>query len=335
MTPMLAAHVDRYGPPEAIRIASGPIPTTRRGEVLVRVAAAAVTMADARLRSGRFPRGFGLLARLGVGFRGPRATISGAVFSGRVDAVGPGVTALAVGDEVAGMTGARLGAHAEFVAVRATALTLKPAGVTHADAAAALFGGTTALHFLVDRVKVRPGQSVLVNGASGSVGSSAVQLAAQAGATVTALTRSANHDLVHRLGAEHALDYRSTPAACLTERFDVVFDAVGNISRATGLHLTTPDGALILAAAELADMLRAHGRVFAGPAPERSEHFSTLLDLVDRGLLDPLTTVVGGLDALTEAHRRIDTGRKIGNLVIEPAKDSPELSASPERSSMH
>ncbi|WP_072814755.1 NAD(P)-dependent alcohol dehydrogenase [Rhodococcus zopfii] len=315
---MRAATIDRYGPPTTIRITTMPVPTPGRGEVLVRVEAAAVTAGDARIRAGRFPRGFGLPARLGIGMRGPRRSIPGVVFSGKVERLGDGATGLSVGDSIAGMTGARFGAHAEYVTVPVTALTPLPAGMPHSDAAGALFGGSTALYFLRDRARLGTGQTVLVNGASGSVGSAAVQLAAHFGATVTAVSSRPNHDLLRRLGAAQVIDYRQTPVAGLGERFDVVFDAVGNLSRAAGLRLAGDHGAAVLAVAGLADAVTAHGRVIAGAAPERREDFALLLDLVASGAFDPLVEVVGSLEALPEAHRRIDSGRKIGNLVILP-----------------
>lgn len=318
-TAMTAAIVDRYGPPETVRLTDRPVPRPRRGEALVRVEAAAVTSGDARLRSGRFPPGFGFPARLAIGFRGPRAKIPGAVFSGTVEGLGENAAGVEVGQSVTGMTGTRLGAHAEYVTVPITKLAVKPGQVSHADAAGALFGGSTALHFLRDRARVQAGQTVLVNGASGSVGSAAAQLAAHFGATVTAVCSERNHDLARRLGATRVVDYQQTPLATLDERFDVVFDAVGNLRRADGLRLAGPAGSVILAVAGLADTVTARGRVIAGPAPERSEDFALLLDLVACGILDPLVEIVGGLDSLREAHRRVDTGRKVGNLVILPS----------------
>lgn len=315
---MRAAVVTGYGPPDRVVIAERPTPEPRRGEVLVRVEAAAVTSGDARLRAGRFPKGFGLLARLGVGLRGPRRTVLGVSLSGTVERVGPGVDGLTVGDEVAGMTGTMLGAHAEFVAVPATSLVPKPAEVTHAQAAGLLFGGTTALYFLRDRAGIRPGRTVLVNGASGAVGSSAVQLAKHFGAEVTAVTSAPNADLVTRLGADHVVDHTRTPVTALPGPYDIVFDAVGNISRADGLRLLAPGGSLILAVASLLDTVRARGRVVAGPAPERADDFAYLLQLAASGRLDPLTEVVGGLEAVPEAYHRIDTGHKVGNLVVLP-----------------
>ena len=315
---MRAAVVDRYGPPEQVRITELPTPQPRPGQILLRVEAAAVTSGDARMRAGRFPPGFGLPARLAIGLRGPRASILGVAVSGRVESVGSGATGFAVGDDVAGRPGMRLGGHAEFVAVPAPAFAPKPLAVSHADAAGALFGGSTALYFLRDRAGAGPGQRVLVNGASGSVGSAAVQLAAHFGAEVTAVTSSRNRELTTRLGAQHHVDYARTPAAELSEKYDVVFDAVGNLSRADGLRLLAPDGSLILAVASLLDMIRARGQVIAGTAPERAADAALLLDLVASGRFDPVVEALGGLETLSDAYRRIDSGRKVGNLVILP-----------------
>ena len=317
---MKAAVVGRYGPPRTVRIEQVPDPEPRADEVLVRVRATAVTAGDARIRAARFPRGFGILGRLGLGLRGPRRPVLGVVFSGTVERLGSAGMALSVGDEVAGMTGARMGAHAELLVVPAARLVPKPAAVSHADAAAALFGGTTALHFLRDRAGLRAGQRVLVNGASGSVGSAAVQLARQLGAEVTAITSDRNRRLVASLGAERTIDYATQPVAGMRGDYDVVFDAVGNIGRSDGPRLLAPGGALILAAAGLVDTLAARGRVHAGSAPERPESFSLLLDLVAAGDFDPLARALGGLEAIPEAHAIVDSGRKVGNLVVLPAQ---------------
>lgn len=318
---MKAAVVPHYGPPEVVEIAEVPVPEPGKGQVLVRVAATAVTAGDARMRGARFPPGFAPFARPAIGFRGPRAGILGNSLSGIVERVGPGVTEFAPGDEVAGMTGSRMRAHAEFAVAPVRSLTRKPAGVSHADAAGILFGGTTALYFLRDRAKVAPGESVLVNGASGAVGAAAVQLARHFGASVTGVASARNREYLLRLGAARAIDYAATPVTGLDDRFDIVFDAVGNVSRADGLGLLTGDGRLVLAVAGLVDTIRAGGRVLAGPAPERAEDAAFLLDLVATGELDPVTEVVGGLDALVAAHRTVDSGRKVGNLVVLPHGD--------------
>lgn len=179
---MRAAVVGRYGPPEVIRIASAPRPKLGAHELLVRVLTASVTSADARLRGARFPRGFAAPARLAFGITGPRRQVLGGTFAGLIERTGSGVGGFRPGDPVCGMTGLRMGTHAEFVAVRADGVAPVPSDVSFEDAAGVLFGGTTALHFLRDRVPVGPGSSILINGASGAVGTNAVQLAKHYGA---------------------------------------------------------------------------------------------------------------------------------------------------------
>lgn len=323
---MRAAIVDRFGPPEVIGLAEVPTPEPRSGEVLVRVAAAAVTAADSRMRAARFPSGFGVIARPAIGFRGPRVHILGNCLSGTVEAVGTGVTEFAPGDEVAGMTGGQMRAHAEYATVAVSSLARKPPGVTHSDAAGILFGGTTALFFLRDRAKLTAGETVLVNGASGSVGSAAVQISGHLGATVTGIASARNQEFLRRIGTGHAMDYAVAPVDAIGDRFDVVLDAVGTVDGDTGLQLLTERGRLLLVVAGFSDTLRAalrgRGRVFAGVAPERAADIALLLELVERGELDATTEVAGGLEALPDAHRLVDSGRKVGNLVVLPHGDN-------------
>ena len=205
---MKAAVNQQYGGPEVVRIAEVAQPVPGANEVLIRVRAAAVTSADARIRAARFPRGFRVPARLMFGIRRPRKHILGSSFSGVIEAVGPKVTGFEPGDEVCAMTGIKFGAHADYVALPAKKVARKPASVTHEDAAGVLFGGTTALFFLRDKAQVGPGQSVLINGASGAVGTNAIQLAKQFGAIVTAVTSGANRELVTQL------EQTSQPRAC-------------------------------------------------------------------------------------------------------------------------
>ncbi|MGY5766559.1 NAD(P)-dependent alcohol dehydrogenase [Brachybacterium sp. DNPG3] len=299
-----------------------PTPQPRAGEVLVRVEAAAVTAGDSRMRAARFPAGFGVIARPAIGFVRPRVRVLGNCLSGTVEAVGDGVTGFSLGDEVAGMTGGRMGAHAEYATIGADSLARKPAGISHADAAGILFGGTTALHFLHDRAKLAAGEAVLVNGASGAVGSAAVQLARHFGATVTGVASARNQEFVGRIGAAQTIDYAATPVGAIGDRFDVVLDSVGTIASRTGMQLLTERGRLLLVAAGLPDTLhatlRGRGRIFAGVAPERADGIAMLLNLITTGELDPVTESAGGLDALPDAHRLVDSGRKVGNLVVLP-----------------
>jgi len=313
-----AAVVDRCGAPDVVRVLDVPPPTPRADEVLVRVRAAAVTSGDARIRGARFPAGFAFFARPVFGVRRPRRPILGGTFSGQVEAVGGRVRGFAPGDEVCGMTGVRMGAHAELVAVRATRLARKPPSVTHDDAAGVLFGGSAALFFLRDKASVRPGSSVLVNGASGAIGTNAVQLAKHFGATVTGVTSQANVELVATLGADRVIDYTREDLGSLGDRFDVVLDTVGNLSIASGRRLLTEHGVLLLAVAGLGDNLRARGNVVAGVAPERAADFDLLLQLVADGTLTVVVDQAYDLADIVEAHRRVDSGRKIGNILVRP-----------------
>jgi NADPH:quinone reductase-like Zn-dependent oxidoreductase len=322
---MYAVVVDRYGPPENARLREVPTPVARPGEVLVRVAAAPVTSGDARLRSGTFPSGFAVPGRVAMGIRGPRARVLGAAFSGEVAALGSGVAGLAVGDRVSGMTGARMGAHAEYLIAAPSRLVPTPASLSHDAAAAVLFGGTTALDYLRDKARLAAGATVLVNGASGAVGTSAVQLARHFGAEVTGVTSARNADVVRRLGATRVVDYRETSLDALRangERFDVVFDTVGNVSAASGRPLLTDRGVLLLAVAGLGEMLTARGPVKAGMASESRELIATVLQLAAEGTLDPVIESTHPLAEIVDVYRRIDSGRKVGNIVVRPGEAS-------------
>ena len=315
---MPAAVVQRYGPPESAEIQQLPVPTPGRGELLVRVRAAAVTSGDARIRAASFPPGFGPLARLALGLRRPRRPVLGGTFSGEVVALGPGVEGFGIGDEVAGMTGARLGTHAAYVVARPGATAHKPAAVSHEDAAGVLFGGSTALDYLRGKGGLRAGQSVLVVGASGAVGSNAVQLAHRAGADVTGVCSGRNAALVRDLGAARVIDHTVTDLATVTDQFDIVLDAVGVLGLRDADRLLTPDGRLLLAVATLGQTLSARGRVKAGPAQESAEAFAELLALVDSGELRVLIQEVLPLAEISAAYRIVDSGRKVGNVVVTP-----------------
>lgn len=316
---MRAVVVERYGPPEVARVVERADPEPGRGDVLVRVHAAAVTSGDARIRAARFPSGFALPGRLALGIRGPRRPVLGGTLSGVVEAVGADARAVAVGDRVAGMNGARMGAHGELVAVRATRLARVPDAVAHVDAAGILFGGGTAWSLVRDRAALAAGERLLVLGASGAVGTAAVQLGRLVGAHVTVVASAANHDLARRLGADALHDRASTRLADL-RRFDVVLDAAGAVDRRAGLGMLAPGGRLVLAVATLGETLAARRPVIAGPADERAETFAELLEHVAHGRLDPVVRSVGGLDAIVDAYRVVDSGAKVGSIAIEPQR---------------
>ncbi|MCC6435972.1 MAG: NAD(P)-dependent alcohol dehydrogenase [Acidimicrobiales bacterium] len=201
------------------------------------------------------------------GFTRPRRRILGSTFAGVVEEAGAKAERFAPGEAVCGMTGTKLGTHAQFVVARADRVARVPEGVTLEDAVGVLFGGTTALHFLRDTASVAAGDTVLVNGASGAVGSNAVQLAKHFGAIVTAVTSDANTDLVTALGADHVVAHDGDDLAAIGTRYDKVLDCVGNLTVDVGRRLLAEDGVLVLLVASLWDNIRRRKDVVAGSAP--------------------------------------------------------------------
>jgi NADPH:quinone reductase-like Zn-dependent oxidoreductase len=321
---MRAAHVDRFGPPEVVSLVEMPKPTPKAGEVLVRVRAVTVSVADQRLRSRRVPRGTALMVAPVIGLFRPRVKVLGMDASGVVESVGEGVTAFTPGDEVIVMRGAKMGCHAEYVVVAADGeIARKPANLSFEEAAAVIFGGHTAVRYL-DQVQLGPGVEVLVNGASGAVGTAAVQLAAARGATVTAVTSGGNADLVRSLGASRVIDYTKADfAAGADGQYDVIVECVGNAPFERVAHLLKPGGALLLVIADLRGMLFA-GRQAArsglvvdqrGGAPG-ADLMARVAALAEDGELRPVIDRTYDFDEIVEAHRHVDTGRKRGSIVL-------------------
>lgn len=321
---MRAARADRFGPPEVVRLAEVPKSRPRDGELLVRVRATTVSVADQRLRSRRVPRGTRLLVAPTIGLFRPRLPVLGMEAAGVVEAVGAGVTRYAPGDEVILMRGARMGCHAEYVTVAESGeVARKPAGLTFEEAAAIIFGGHTAIRYL-DRVSIEPGTEVLVNGASGAVGSAVVQLAAARGARVTAVTSGRNADLVRGLGASRVIDYtREDFAAAAGPQYDVIVECVGNAPFDRVAHLLRPGGALLLVIVDLPGMLasgrqaRRSGLVVDHRGGEMgAEGMARLAALAEAGELRAVIDRTYPLDAIAEAHRQVDTGHKRGSVVL-------------------
>lgn len=314
---MKAAIIDAYGAPDVIKIKDIPKPEIKATEVLVRVKAVAVTAADSRIRGARFPKGFGFLARIIFGIRKPRISILGSTFSGVVEAVGSSVTTFQVGDEVCGMTGVKMGTYAEFIKItKPKNLVRKPAKVSHEDAAGMLFGGTAALYFIRDKLHVKKDEEVIINGASGAVGTSAVQLAKYFGAKVTGVTSGSNAKVVRDIGADTIIDYTKQNVTDDKKRYDVVLDTVGTISPSSARKMLRDNGRAGLMVASLADTFRARGPIKTGTATEKKEDIEFLLSLMEQGFL---RTVIGrkyDFENVVEAHEYVDSGQKLGNVIL-------------------
>jgi NADPH:quinone reductase-like Zn-dependent oxidoreductase len=320
---MQAATYRSFGDPTVVHITERPMPVPKTHEILVKVAASAVTAADVRIRSASFPRGFGILSRIAVfGVFAPRKQVLGSCFSGVVTEVGSGVRGFAVGDQVCGMTGIRFGAHAAYLTVSERASVVrKPVSISHKDAAGMLFGGTAALSFLRDIGKLQDGETVMVNGASGAVGSNAVQLAKHLGATVTGVCNSAQEELVHALGATTTVAYDLAPLTDHDQQYDLVLDTVGNLSAENSKFLLKPHGRLLLMVATLGQMLRRTPFVRTGVATERAEDITYLLSLMEQGALRAVIPQAFSLEQISAAHALASSRGKVGNVVVLIAHD--------------
>lgn len=319
---MKAAVYDRYGPPEVVYIKEVPTPVPRDDEVLVRIHATAVNSGDWRVRSLNVPPGFGLIVRLALGITGPRKRILGMEFSGVVEAVGKAVTKFQAGDAV--FSGAEFGGHAEYRCVPESGpIALKPANLRFEEAAALCFGGATALHYLRDKGKVRPGESVLVNGASGAVGIASIQIARHFGAEVTAVCSAANADLVRAFGADHVIDYTQEDFTRNGKTYDLIVDAAGSAPWAVCKNSLSPRGRLLVVLGSLWGMIHAPfvsrkgGKtVITGVAAPSAEKTAYLAALAAEGKFKPHIEHVYAFKDIAKAHAHVDTGRKRGSVVV-------------------
>jgi NADPH:quinone reductase-like Zn-dependent oxidoreductase len=290
---------------------------------LIRVHATTVSSGDWRVRSLDLPRGFGPMARLAFGFRRPRQPILGTELSGVITAMGTAVQGFAVGEEIIAFPGGKMGCHAELVCLPADgAIVRKPRQLSHAQAATLGFGGTTAIDYL-RRAEVRPGDQVLVNGAAGTVGTALVQLAANLGATVTAVTSTRNIPLMRYLGAHHVVDYTTTDFAATGIRYDVIADTAGTAPYHRSRAALTPTGRLLLINAGLGQLLsapwisrRAGQRIIAGPAAERGDDLAMIASLASTGRYTAVIDRYYQFADIVAAHRHVDTGHKRGSVVV-------------------
>jgi NADPH:quinone reductase-like Zn-dependent oxidoreductase len=319
---MKAAVCTTYGPPDVVHEADVDTPVPGPDQLLVRVHAATVTATDRAFRSGT-PR----FARLFSGLRRPKKSILGAEFAGEVSTVGTAVTRYAVGDKVFGATDLGLGAHAEYVCVKEDgALAASPAGLTYAEAVTLVDG--TALVFLRDHAKLRGGESILINGASGSVGAQAVQLARYYGADITAVCSGAGAELVARLGADRVIDYTRTDFTNEGRTYDVIFDVAGASSYGRCRRLLKPGGRYLTTVPSLAIMVQAPWTAVVGsrraviaftglrPAAAKVKDLALVTELVEAGRIVPVVDRTVPLARIADAYRHLDRPGKRGTTVL-------------------
>jgi len=315
---MKAAVYVQYGQPEVFQIKDVEKPTPANNEILVRVSATAVNSGDVRLRKAD-----PFAVRFIFGLIKPKVNILGSVFSGEVESMGKDVKKFKVGDFVFGHTDMRFGAYAEYKSFPEDgSVALRPADITHAEAAAIPFGGLAALHF-IKKANIQAGQNVLIVGASGAVGSAAVQIAKSFGADVTGVCSTVNMALVKSLGADKVIDYTKDDFTKNGEIYDVIFDTVKAISVSRSVKSLSKNGIMILSAAGMSEMMQglwisktSNKKVLTGVISHTEADILFLKELIEAGKFKPVIDRIYPLEQIAEAHAYVEKGHKRGNIII-------------------
>ena len=323
---MKAVVYEKYGPPEVLEFKEVAKPVPGDNEVLIKIHATTVTVADFRSRSFTVPRSVWLPARISLGLRKPKKPILGVELAGEIEFAGKGVKRFKKGDRVFAATLVNFGAYAEYICLpEDAAISMKPSNITFEEAAALPIGARTALHYL-RKADIRPGQKVLVYGASGSVGTYAVQLAKHFGAEVTAVCSTRNLELVKSLGADRVIDYTREDFSKSGQVYDVILEAVDKSSFSACMSALKENGIYLNVTTPLPDLamlwmkLTGSRKIMLGEnPPEKAEDLAFIKELVEAAKIKPIIDRGYPLEKIVEAHRYVDQGHKKGNVVITVA----------------
>ncbi len=332
---MKAIVYEKFGPPEVLQLKEIAKPVPKDNEVLIRIYATTVRAEDPISRSGKFPPLFWLLGRILTGLIRPKNHILGAYLAGEIEAVGKDVKLFKEGDQVFGATGASLGTYAEYICLPEDGvLAIKPTNMTHEEAVAIPNGALTVLPFLRDMGNIQSGQKVLIYGASGAVGTAAVQVAKYYGAEVTGVCSTANLELVESLGADKVIDYTKEDFTKSGLIYDIIFDTVGKSSfsgckssiKKKGFYLATVVGLQGLIQVLWTSMVGSKKAMFATtalkPSSERTKNLIFTKELIEAGKIKAVIDRRYPLEQIAEAHRYVEIGHKKGNVVITVERDN-------------
>jgi NADPH:quinone reductase-like Zn-dependent oxidoreductase len=315
----------KYGPPDELQLKEVEKPVPKEDEVLIKIHATTVTSSDCNIRNLTFvPKLFLLPTRMQFGFIKPKNNILGFDLAGDVEAVGVDVTRFKIGDQIFGTTEPAYGAHAEYICLPEDGvLTNKPANMTYEEAATIPVIANTALHFIRDLGNIQTGQEVLINGASGGIGTFAVQLAKYYGAEVTGVCSTTNLELVKSLGADQVIDYTREDFTKIGQTYDVIFDAVAKSSFSRCKSSLKENGLYLVTLPKLAVLLQMLSTSITGSkvvkmegAPARIENLIFLKELIEAGKLKTVIDRRYSLEQTAEAFRYVEQGHKKGNVVI-------------------
>ena len=321
---MKAIVCTKYGPPDVLQQKDVKKPVPKDNEVLVRIYATSVTAADYRIRGLHVPVGFSLLVRMSLGFRKPRKEILGVNFSGKIETAGKDVTQFRAGDAVFGSNGTGFGAYAEYICLpEKGVLATKPNNMSYDEAAAIPFGALTALSFLRDKGNIQQGSNVLINGASGAVGTAAIQLSKYFGAVVSGVCSTTNLELVKSLGANNVIDYTKVDFTQNAETYDIILDTVGNLSLLQCKNSLTIDGRFLAVATNFPQLIQVwlapllgSRKAIAGSTAYTSNDLLFLKELIESEKLKTVIDRSYPMEQIIEAHRYAEKGHKKGNVVI-------------------
>ena len=315
---MKAAVYTKYGPPEVLQVKEVEKPTPEDNEVLIRVYATTATLYDCWGRACTGPPGFGFLIRLSSGVRKPKRPILGTEFAGEIESVGKDVNLFKKGDQVFGFTGMNLGANAEYLCMPEDgALAKKPTNMTYEEAAAIPYGGLTALYFL-RKGNIQNGQKILIFGASGGVGTFAVQLAKYYGAEVVGVCSTPKIELVRSLGADKVVDYTKEDFTKSGEMYDIIFDTIGKSPFSASKRSLKKEGFYVFATFGLGRFFRVafNKKAISGVVEEKAEDLIFLRELIEAGKLRAVIDKRYPLEQIAEAHKYVESGQKKGQVVI-------------------